>query len=596
MSYLRVAERLASARQFLSRLWRLARPYWFAEERQELRILGRTVALREAWIGRGLLLLVIAGDLFLVYLLKLFNDWSLRFGNALQQLDLGGFWAELRLWTGLVTVYLIVAVYRYWLQQLLVIRWRRWLTRSYVARWLADHTYYRMELAGGATDNPEQRIEHDCNTFVQQTLSLGLGLMSNILTLATFAVVLWNLSGTLVVPFLGLGVPGYMLWAALAYALAGSWLSWLIGRRLVRIEFEQERLNADFRLQMSRLREGAESVALHRGEPEERRRLDATFDRIATNWWAEMRVSKHLNWLTTFYSSAASIAPYMIAAPRYFGGQMTFGGLLQIVGAFTQVQSALSWFVSSFTKLAQWKAVVERLAGFEAAMERARPAPGAPSLVASEPRPTIRLDGVTLTLPDGRLLVADAGLELARADRLLIRGPSGAGKTTLLRALAGIWPFGRGRIAVPSDARMLFLSQKPYLPAGTLAEAASYPLAPGERSSEEVRAALVDCGLAHVVPRIGDEAAWSLVLSVGEQQRLAFARALLFRPDWLFLDEATSALDEESERRLYELVRARLPAATLVSVAHRPTVAMHHTRFVTLEPTQRRLVEGAGAA
>ncbi len=593
----RFLTRIANAHTFLSKLWVLARPYWLAEERQAVGLGRYSVMVKEAWIARGLLALIVGLSILIVYMSKLINAWNARFFNALQEKNADAFWYELKYWVVLVAFFIVAFVYRLWLQQLLTIRWRRWLSEVYFRDWLADRTYYRMELASQGTDNPEQRIEQDCAAFAQQTLSISLGLLLQIMTLATFATVLWQLSGSFVLPlFGGLAVPGYMMWAAILYALAGSVATYLIGRPLVQVNFELERYNADFRYRMVRIRENAESIALYRGEADEERRLRSAFARIFETWWLLMRYNKRLAWLTSFYSQAASIFPIIVAAPQYFAGKIQLGVLTQTADAFGQVQGALSWFVDTYSQLAAWKAGVDRLTTFSEAMVKAKQSAAETAFVSNpQPTPDLTLEDVEVRLPSGALLLKDVDLTVRQGESVLLRGPSGSGKTTLFRVLAGLWPFGHGRIGLPKDARMLFLPQKPYLPIGTLREVLSYPETPDHYTEEACREALEACALAHLVPRLDESSNWSLALSGGEQQRVAFARALLYRPNWLFLDEASSALDEPTEQRLYELLAERLPGATVISVAHRPSVAALHGRQVVINPAAHKVAAGSAA-
>lgn len=586
-----VVSRIASARGFLSQLWKLVAPYWWNDEiGVDRRILGMHLRIPERWIARGLLFVIIAMAVLLVWLSKELNAWNARFFNALQEKNEAAFWAELWFWAQLVFLFLVVAVYRLWLRQLLVIRWRRWLTEVYFRQWLGERTYYHMELTVHGTDNPEQRIEQDINVFAQQTLTLALGLLSEIMTLATFTVVLWNLSGAYVLPILGgIRVPGYMMWVAILYAAVGSWLTYKIGRPLVRVNFNLERYNADFRYRMIRIRENAESVALYNGEPDEKRRLNEAFARIYDTWWDYMKYNKRLTWLTVFYAQVASIFPIIVAAPRYFAGEVPLGVLTQTAGAFGQVQGSLSWFVDSYASLADWKAVVDRLTTFGQAMERAKAVPAAERgfEFADAATPALQLQDVEVALPNGRVLLEDVDLVVEPGQRLVIQGPSGSGKTTLFRVLAGLWPFGRGRVRIPKGARALFLPQKPYIPIGTLKEALCYPDKPEAHGDREVGEVLTACDLAHFADRLHESGNWSLVMSPGEQQRLSFARALLVKPDWLFLDEATAALDEATETRMYRLLAERLPEATLVSIAHKPSVVRFHDRRLVLDPARR---------
>src|SRR5262245_16342776 len=588
----RFLTRIASARSFAGKLWVLTRPYWFADERQTIRFRGFAFAVKECWIARGLLLLIVGLSVLVVYISKLINSWNARFFNALQDRDAEAFWSELYIWIALVALFIVALVYRVWLMQLLTIRWRRWLSQVFFRDWLADRTYYRMELTRRGVGNPEQRIEQDCNSFTSQTLSISLGLLLQVMTLVTFTAVLWNLSSGFVLPlFGGVTVPGYMMWAAVLYALAGSWATYVIGRPLVGVNFALERYNADFRYRMVRIRENAESIALYHGEPVEERRLRGAFTRIFATWWSYMRYNKRLTWLTSFYGQAATIFPYIVAAPQYFAGQIGLGTMTQTADAFGQVQGSLSWFVDTYTQLAAWQATVNRLTSFGEAMAREKRATEKGGFeIRPQREPRLDLDGVEIELPDGARLLQGVNATVRKGEAVLLRGPSGSGKTTLFRGLAGLWPVGRGRIRTPPpDGRVLFLPQKPYLPIGTLKDALCYPDSPERIPERECREALEACGLWHLSPRLDEASNWSMALSGGEQQRLGFARALLLRPDWLFLDEATSALDEAAERNMYELLRRHLPEATAISIAHRSGVAAFHDRQLIIDPARRRV-------
>jgi putative ATP-binding cassette transporter len=591
----RFLQSFINARSFLAKLWVLSRPYWFAEESQTIGWRGYSVTLKESWIARGLLAVIVLMTIFIVYMSKLINAWNARFFNALQDKNAEAFWYELNYWVVLVAFFIVAVVYRFWLQQMLTIRWRRWLSEVYFRDWLADRTYYRMELVSQGTDNPEQRIELDIANFTERTVAILLGLLLQIMTLVTFASVLWALSGGFVLPILGgIDIPGYMMWAAVIYAVAGSLATYLIGRPLVRVNFRLERYNADFRYRMVRIRENAESIALYRGEPDEERRLRVAFARIFDTWWDLMTYTKRLTWLTSFYGQAAAVFPFLVAAPQYFAGKIQLGVLTQTADAFAQVQIALSWFVDTYQRLAEWKAGVDRLTTFSEAMLKAKQEAAKTAFAQDTAKPgELTLEDVEVRLPNGALLLKDVDLTVHQGQSLLLSGPSGSGKTTLFRVLAGLWPYGRGRVRLPSDARMLFLPQKPYLPIGTLREVLSYPDAPGRHTDEVSREALEACGLGHLLPRLEEAANWSLVLSGGEQQRLAFARALLYQPNWLFLDEATSALDEMAEQRMYRLLAERLPGATVISIAHRPAAVALHERKLTIDPARQRLESSA---
>jgi putative ATP-binding cassette transporter len=577
--------RLAATPGFLGKLWRLTAPYWSTREMAEFVIRGRTFRVPERWVARGLLALVLFLNIIIVWLLKLANDWNGRFFDALQEKNLPAFWAELRYFAVLATAFILVAVYRLWFRQMLQIRWRRWLTEIYYNEWLGGRTYYRMELVRHGADNPDQRIQEDCDSFTAQTLAIVLGLISEVLTLITFTVVLWNLSGSITVPiFGGIVIPGYMMWVAIVYSAAGSWLTYKIGRPLVRVNFDLQRYNADFRYRMVRVRENAESIALYKGERDEVHRLDGAFGHIYAVWWQYMRYNKRLTWFTAFYGQAADVFPLVVASPRYFAGLVQLGVLTQTANAFGRVQGSLSWFVDSFSVLADWRATIDRLTSFSDAMAATKAEREKAHGFDIQPGDgdALVLDGVTVALPDGRTLLRGVDLAIERGNWVVVQGPSGSGKTTLFRVLAGIWPFGRGRITMPRDARLLFLPQRPYLPLGTLREVLSYPEKPNTHAGPAFAEALAACRLPHLTERLDESGNWAMALSPGEQQRVAFARALLYRPDWLFLDEATSALDEATETELYRLLKARLPGATVVNITHQPNLVRLHDRRVSI--------------
>ena len=564
----------AAERGFFASVWRLIKPYWYSEER---------------WIARGLLVIVVGLNLGQVYLNVVFNSWYGRFYDALQEKALAKFWHELLIFAILAASYIVTGVYEYYLRQSLEIRWRRWLTNRYLGNWLADRVYYRMELTSRGTDNPDQRIQEDLSNFSSQTLDLVLDGMTNAVTLVSFVAILWDLSGAISFALAGMSItiPGYMLFAAIIYAGFGTWIIHMIGRRLTALLFQQQRFEADFRFSLVRVRENAEGIALYRGEEDERNRLWERFQHVFANWFRIMRMRKRMLWFSTFYNQLAVIFPLVVAAPRYFSGAISLGILVRIARAFGQVQDSLSWFINSYTSIASWKASVDRLISFDRAMAQAEAAGavGAGIDIAPQAAGNLKIDDVELRLPDGKPLVSDIVAEVRPGERLLINGPSGSGKSTLFRAIAGIWPYGAGKIVLPQLARLLFLPQRPYVPIGSLRNAVSFPAVPGRFSDAEITEALAACKLASYADRLDETHHWDRRLSPGEQQRLALARALLQRPDWLFLDEATSALDPETEMQLYKLLLERLPQATLVSIAHGDNLARFHSRRLQFATT-----------
>ncbi len=578
---------------FLKDAWRIARPYYSSQS-------------EERWFARGMLLLVLSMRLLLVAMSVVLNYWNNAFFTSLQEKDSGAFISLLfwyhpskEGWFGylpgfceIAAIYILIAVYRVYLVQLLQIRWRQWMTRRFITEWMADRAYYRISLRHGTagtayTDNPDQRIAEDLRDFIGDgvagslgILYLGIDLLANIVSLASFLTILWTLSGNFTL--FGISIPGYMVWIALLYSLVGTVLTHLVGRKLVPLNFRKQRVEADFRFALVRVRENTEGIALYGGEELEKATLIDRFAALAANWRDLMRRYKALNALTAGYGQVASIFPIVVAAPRYFAGLVPLGALTQTSGAFGEVQGALSWLVDNYSTIAAWRATVERLSTFQRAIEMAHEAAADGVKMSHETSAGYALRDARIDLPDGHTLMDRTPIDIAPGRPVLVTGRSGAGKSTLFRAFAGIWPFGGGEVRRGAGTA-LFLPQRPYFPLGTLRHAVSYPSDVARFTDAEVRAALEDSGIGHMIPRLDDEDNWSQRLSGGEQQRLAIARALLAKPDWLFLDEATASMDPEAETAMHAAVPKQLPNTTVVSIAHRPAVAAWHDRHLVVQ-------------
>ncbi|MCA1327047.1 ABC transporter ATP-binding protein/permease [Herbaspirillum sp. alder98] len=545
-------------------IWRLIRPFWVSDQK---------------WRALGLLAAIIALNLGMVYINVRLNSWNRDLYDVLQAHDFPQFKSLLWQFSWLAFIFIAVAIYSVYLRQGLQMRWRYWMSERYMDHWLAHRAYYRIEQdhAAHLADNPDQRIAEDLNALTSDTLSLVLGFISSGVTLLSFVHILWTVSGPVSLAAFGhaWSIPGYMVWFAVAYAIVGSGVVWWIGRPLVGLNFTQERLEANYRFGLIRVREHAEAVALYRGEGQERAQLGARLAAIRSNWWSIMGVTKRLNVAVNFYGQFAVIFPLLVSAPRYFSGAITLGVLMQISNAFGQVQDALSWFINAFTTLASWKASVNRLAGFNADVERAQANTGA-IVVQRHAGSALTIDGLQLSLPDGAVLLNDFDARVESGEHILVSGPSGSGKSTLMRALADIWPYGRGGIGLPVAAAVMFLPQRSYLPIGSLRAALSYPAAEGSVDDQAIVRYLSLCRLGHLAARLDQVAQWSNVLSPGEQQRLAFVRVFLNRPQLVFLDEASSAMDGETEEVLYSALPRELPGVTVISIAHRETLARFH--------------------
>lgn len=563
-------------REFIVGLFHLITPYWNSEEKKSARLY---------------LAAIITLTIAAVYMTLLLNEWFNSFYSALQNYDSGAVYRGLLRFTGLAFAHIAFAVYSYYLQQRLALRWRKWMTKNYLAKWTGQQMYYRLEMfSQGTADNPDQRISEDINLFTARTLSFMIGLLRSATTIICFIFVLWNLSEILSFSAAGqeFHIYGYLVWTALAYSVLGTWITHKVGHRLVSLNYLQQKLEADFRFSMVRLRETAESVAFYNGAAKEEAFLSNRFMTLLRNTLFIIKKQKQLSWLTNSYAQIAIIFPFVVAVPRYLSQNISLGGLMQIANCFGKVQDAMSYFVDVYASLAEWQSCAERLLSFDkhiAAIEKETEEKSG-SLVREETHDRLRLADVTISVPAmdenkrTREIISSASCTIKSGEHVILKGPSGSGKSTLLRTLAGFWPYVKGHISMPAPSEMMFIPQKPYIPMGTSAEAASYPL---ETADEEILSPLlVECGLSHLMEKTDTEADWSHILSLGEQQKLAFVRVFLRKPKWVFLDEATSAMDEETEEKMYRLLTA-LPGTTVISIGHRSTLDKWHDRVLRIE-------------
>lgn len=563
-------------REFIVGLFHLITPYWNSEEKKSARLY---------------LAAIITLTIAAVYMTLLLNEWFNSFYSALQNYDSDAVYRGLLRFTGLAFAHIAFAVYSYYLQQRLALRWRKWMTKNYLAKWTGQQMYYRLEMfSQGTADNPDQRISEDINLFTARTLSFMSGLLRSATTIVCFIFVLWNLSEVLSFTAAGqeFHIYGYLVWTALAYSVLGTWITHKVGHRLVSLNYLQQKLEADFRFSMVRLRETAESVAFYNGAAKEESFLSNRFMTLLRNTLFIIKKQKQLSWLTNSYAQIAIIFPFVVAVPRYLSQNISLGGLMQIANCFGKVQDAMSYFVDVYASLAEWQSCAERLLSFDkhiAAIEKETEEKSG-SLVREETHDRLRLADVTISVPAmdenkrTREIISSASCTIKSGEHVILKGPSGSGKSTLLRTLAGFWPYVKGHISMPAPSEMMFIPQKPYIPMGTSAEAASYPL---ETADEEILSPLlVECGLSHLMEKPDTEADWSHILSLGEQQKLAFVRVFLRKPKWVFLDEATSAMDEETEEKMYRLLTA-LPGTTVISIGHRSTLDKWHNRVLRIE-------------
>ncbi len=570
-------QKLKDFQAFISRTWALSVPYFKSEEK---------------WKARTLLAAIIALNLGFVYTLVLFNEWNRFFYDALQEKNYPVFLEQLLRYTILALIYIVIAVYKFYLTQYLEMRWRSWMTRTYMQRWLDHQVYYHLELNryAGLTpeqspDNPDQRMQEDVKLFTTATIGLSMGLLNALVTFVSFVGILWSLSGAFSFNWNGteFEIPGFMLWVAILYCAVGSVLTHYVGRPLMKLNYEQQRREADFRHNLVRVREYSEAIALDRGEQVENRQLNLRFDHVLANYFQLINAQKRLTMFTATFNQASTVFPFIVAAPRFFSGAIQLGIVMQIASAFSRVQDSLSWFIDNYDGLAAWRATTDRLSNFETAMQEARRKSHLSHERNHDQSSGVMASDLTLDLPTGSHLLAHTALNASPGNSVLLSGPSGSGKSTLFRALAGIWPLATGRVQLPESS--MFIPQRPYFPNARLRDALAYP-EPAERYDDDtLKQALRDALLPELVDQLDQVDAWGQKLSGGEQQRLALARVFLKKPSWVFADEATSALDADAEKTLYakllELVRAGQGA--LVSIAHRESVATFHSQSWTLE-------------
>lgn len=533
------------------------------------------------------ILVILVGNMFGQVRL---NEWNGAFFDAVEKRETSAFFDQLLVFLIIVAVLLALVVAQTWLQERLKIRLRQRLTQVLLDIWLKPNRAYQMGFMGENSAQPDQRMQEDCRLFSELSTELGVGMLQAFLLLVSFIGVLWALSGPVSFTLSGreITIPGYMVWVAVGYAGIGTGLTWLVGRPMIRLNTLRYAREAELRFALVRVNESAESVALYNGEPDERRNLDEFVEAVLK---ASRRLSSglaRLTWITSGYGWLAIVVPILAAAPDYFAGRLSFGEMMMVVGAFNQVQSALRYFVDNFPKIADWRSAVLRVATFRQAAIDLDEVAAETRQIETGPHPKgwLSFEGVSIALNDGSILIEDATAEIQPGERVLIMGESGAGKSTLFRAISGLWPWGSGRIRIPKSEEMMFLPQRPYLPLGTLRAAISYPASPETFDDAQVREALERCGLGEFVEMLDRHERWDRSLSLGQQQRIAFARVLLHKPKWVFMDEATSALDEENQASMLALFENELKGASVLSIGHRPGLEEFHTRTLHIRKTK----------
>jgi putative ATP-binding cassette transporter len=514
------------------------------------------------------------------------NNWNGQFFDALAHKELPGFLSLL--WTFLIIIALLLSltVAQTFLQERLKLRLREWIARHLLVAWMKPMRIYQLSFAGVYGRNPDQRLQEDTRLLGDFTADLGCGLVYALLQIVAFVGVLWALSAQVAFDVAGyhVAIPGYMVWCAIAYAAIGSGLTFLVGRPLIALNAERYAREAEFRFALVRVNESGESIALHGGEEDEHRHLDGSLAAVIDTMRRISSSLAHLTWITAGTGWLSLVVPILVAAPAYFGGNLTLGGLIMVAGAFSQVQWAMRWFVDNFSRLADWRAAIHRVARFREVLDDLPAVEEGAEVIerALHPDGCLAFQGVRILLPDGHIIIEEASANFMPGDRVLIVGETGAGKSTLFRAVAGLWPWGSGKILTPPPENMAFLPQRPYLPLGTLRNATTYPSPPDAFSDADVRHALERCDLGNLLAKLDHEERWDRELSLGEQERIAFARLLLHKPGWVFLDEATAALDEDSQRHIMGLFASELKGTTVLSIGHRPDLAVYHTRTLQL--------------
>lgn len=550
----------------------------------------------DRWAGRALLAGIVAGELALVYLAVVIANWNARFFNALEGRNWDAFGGELIVFCLIVLAATAITASNFFCGQTLQIRWRRWLTASYVSTWMAKGRHYRMRLVAPEVDNIHLRIASDVYLFIQRTHELTTGLIGSVTTLVTFSIILWGLSAVTPLPLFGrdFSFPGYLIAGALAYALIGTLVAHWIGWRLIPLNFNQQRFESDFRFAIVRAADHSEPVALMHGEAVEREELHRRFANLVRNWTALVARQTRLVGFIGGYAQASTVVPILINSPAYLAAAIPLGSLMQSAFAFQRVEGSFAFCLSAYSKLAEWKAFMDRLWQFENAMKEVDTHEARDKdriVVASGTGTALNVSGLDVRLPGGASIAAIPQLSLAPGSRAIVTGPSGSGKSSLFRALSGLWPSGEGQVMLPEGADVMVMPQRPYFPLGTLRQAVSYPRQAETVSDAALFDALTAVGLPHLRDRLDEEADWSVLLSGGEQQRIAFARVLLRKPDILLFDEPVSTLSDASGHDLYRMLIERLPQAIVLTIDRREVLRDLHPRHIALS---RPDVEASG--